>query len=141
MAMKVSREDVWVAGIADRPAALAAKLEAMAKAGAQLDFVFARRTPEKPGTGVVFLTPIKGARQVKAAAQAGLHKSKCVQSVRVEGPDKPGLGAKFTRALAAKGINLRGLAAGVIGKRFVLHISLDSSADAVKAMRVLKGVS
>lgn len=141
MAMKVGREDVWVASIEDRPGGLAGKLEALAAAGAQLEFVFARRAPDKPGTGVVFLTPIKDARQVKAAEQAGFHKSKSVQSVRVEGPDKPGLGAKFTKALAAKGINLRGLAAGVVGKRFVLHISLDSATDAAKATRVLKGVS
>ena len=140
MAMKVTRGDVWVAGMTDRPGALAAKLRALADAGAQLEFVIARRAPDKPGTGVVFLTPLKGAAQLKAAKRAGLRKSKSLHSVRVEGRDKPGLGAALTQALADKGVNLRGLSAGVIGKRFVMNLALDSSADAGKAMRVLKSM-
>jgi len=58
--------------------------------------------------------------------------------VRAEGTDKPGLGAKMTQALAEKGINLRGLSAAAIGKRFVAHIAVDKAADATKAVRVLK---
>ena len=138
MALKASREDVWVAGIQDRPGGLARKLGALAGAGAQLGFVFARRAPDKPGTGVVFVTPVAGAAQVSAAEKAGFHKSKSLHSVRVEGLDQPGLGAKMTKKLAAKGINVRGFSAAVIGKRFVLHLALDSAADAAKAMRVLK---
>jgi predicted amino acid-binding ACT domain protein len=140
MALKVSREDVWVAGIADQPGGLADKLDALAKAKAQLEFVIARRTAEKPGEGVVFVTPLKGAAQMAAAKKAGFHKSKSLNSIRIEGADKPGLGAKITKALAAKKINVRGLSAGVIGKRFVLHLALDSDKDAKKAMQVLKGM-
>lgn len=138
MALKAKRVDIWAGGVVDRPGKLAEKLTVLAEAGAELEYVLARRAPEKPGTGVVFLAPIRGARQEKAAKAAGLHKSKSIHAVHVEGPDKPGLGACITAALAAKGINLRGLSAGVIGKRFVLWIALDSAADAAKAVRILK---
>ncbi len=141
MALKVTRVDVWVASIVDRPGGLAQKLGALADAGAELEFIIARRAPEKPGTGVVFLTPLKGAAQLRAAKKARFRKTKNLHSVRVEGQDKPGLGARLTQALAERGVNLRGLSAGVIGRRFVAHFALDSSADAAKALRILKKVS
>lgn len=138
MALSISRVDVWAAGMADQPGGLAQKLAALAEAGAQLEFVIARRTADKPGTGVVFLTPLKGAAQLKAAKKAGFAKTKSLHSVRIEGPDKPGIGAQITQAVAAAGINLRGLSAAAIGKRFVAHLAVDSAADAAKAMQVLK---
>lgn len=141
MALEVRRVEIWVAAIEDRPGALAGKLTDLAEAGAQLEFVLARRAPDKPGSAVVFLTPVKGARQLKAARKMGFHKSKSINAVRVEGRDKPGLGAKLTSALADAGINLRGLSASVVGKRFVLHVALDSPADATKAARIVKKLS
>ena len=138
MALKVSRVQMWVGGMKDTPGSLAEKLCTLAGAGAQLAFVLARRAPEKPGTGVLFVAPIAGAKQLKAAKKAGLRKSKSVIAVRVEGADKPGLGSKITCALAEAGINLRGLSAAVIGKKFVLHVALDTAKDAAKAARVLK---
>ncbi|HWI56942.1 MAG TPA: amino acid-binding protein, partial [Bacillota bacterium] len=60
MKLKVTRTDVWAATIDDRPGSLADKLAALTAAGANLEFVTARRTPEKPGKGVVFVTPLKG---------------------------------------------------------------------------------
>ena len=98
----------------------------------------ARRQPHKPGTGVVFLTPVKGARQIRAARKVGLHKTKVLSALRIAGRDKPGLGAQITGALAAEGINIRGLAAFVIGRQFVAYLALDSTGDATKAAGVLK---
>ena len=71
MALKASKADVWVATLEDRPGGAAAKLEALARAGANLEMVLARRT-ETPGQGVMFVTPIKGARATKAAQDMGL---------------------------------------------------------------------
>jgi hypothetical protein len=130
--------DVWAASIDDRPGGLAETLAALAEAGAQLEFVISRRAPDKPGKGVVFLTPLKGAAQIRAAKKVGLSKTKSLHSVRIEGPDKPGLGARMTQALADAGINLRGLSAAAIGRRCIVHLALDSSADATKAARILK---
>ena len=140
MAMKVSKMIVWVGTIKDEPGGLAEKLTIMADAGAQLEYVLARRTPEKKGKGVVFLAPLRGAKQLAAAKKAKLRKSKSIHAIRVEGGDKPGLGAKVTQALGDKGISFRGLAAVVIGKRFVVHLALDSAGAASKALRVLKAL-
>ena len=138
MAMDVSRVDVWVAGMKDKPGALADKLAALADAGANLAFVLARRAPDKPGTGVVFLAPLSGRKQLAAGKKAGFHKSRSLHSVRAQGPDKPGLGARMTQALADAGINLRGLSATTIGRRCTVYFAFDTSADAAKAARLLK---
>ena len=58
MAIKASRIDVWMTIIDDRAGGAAEKLEALAKAGADLEVVFARRTPEQPGQGILFAGPI-----------------------------------------------------------------------------------
>ncbi len=58
--MKTQRVDTWAAAIKDQPGALAAKFKALAAAGVNLEFVIARRSPEKRGAGVVFVTPVKG---------------------------------------------------------------------------------
>ena len=71
----------------------------------------------------------------------GFEKTETLHSLRIDGPDKPGLGAKITAALAEGGINLRGLSAVVIGKRFALYLAFDRSADATKAVRLAKKLS
>jgi hypothetical protein len=138
MKMDVTRVDVWAASMKDRPGALAKKLDTLAQAGANLEFLIARRAPEKPGTGVVFATPIKGAKQTKAAKKAGFAKTKSLHALRVAASNKAGLGAKLTTELGDAGINLRGLSGGAIGTKAVLHLAFDSSADAGKASRLLK---
>ena len=90
------------------------------------------------GKGVVFLTPLKGSAQIGAAKKAGFEKTKSLHSLRVEGPDKRGLGAKMTQSLAQAGINLRGVSAAAVGPRCVVYLALDSTADATKAARLLK---
>jgi len=141
MRLNVTRADVWAASIEDRPGALAVKLAALAEAGADLEFVLARGAPELSKTGAVLVTPIKGAAQVRAAKAAGFTRTTSLHSLRVEGADKPGTGAGMTQQLAAAGINLRGVSAAVIGRRFLAHFALDSAAAATKAMRILKRIS
>lgn len=138
MAYTVKKVDVWAGEIEDRPGGLADKLADLTNAGANLEFLVSRRAPDKPGTGVVFITPIKGAKQKAAAQQTGLSTTASLLSVRVEGPDRAGLGTKMTRALAAAGINLRGVSAAALGRRAVTYFAFDSTADADSAVRVLK---
>jgi predicted amino acid-binding ACT domain protein len=110
----------------------------MSNAGANFEFLVSRRASDKPGTGVIFLTPIKGAKQKGAAQTAGLKTTDSLRSVRVEGPDRSGLGTKMSRALADAGINLRGISAAALGRRTVTYFAFDSAADADTAIRVLK---
>jgi predicted amino acid-binding ACT domain protein len=100
----------------------------------------ARRAPDKPGMGVVFVAGVQGARQAKAAKAAGLIRTKTLASLRVEGPDRKGAGAKMTAALAEAGVNLRGLSAAAVGGKFIAFLALDSTAVASKALRVLRKV-
>ncbi|NIA20915.1 MAG: amino acid-binding protein [Anaerolineaceae bacterium] len=139
MALEVTVVEVWAASIEDRPGGLAGKLEALASAGANLEFVVSRRSPEKPGTGVVFVTPI-GDAQTAAAEAAGFARSKSLHSLRAAGADAPGLGAQITKALGDAGINLRGLSAAALGGRCVVHLGLDTEDDAAKAAEVLQGL-
>ena len=141
MKLNVSRTDTWAATIDDRPGGLADKLAALAAAGANLEFIIARRAPEQRGSGVVFVTPLKGAKQIKAAEAAGFQKTGSLHSLRVEGADKPGMGAKLTKALAEGGINLRGLSAAALGKRYITHLALDTAQEAGKAAALLKKLS
>ena len=117
---------------------MANKLEALAKVGANLEFVLARRTPERgPGQGVVFLTPLKTDEEEKKAAAAGFVKTDGLYSLRVEGGDAPGIGAKMARALASAGVNLRGLSAAALGKKFVVYVAFDTAQEADQALAVL----
>ncbi|MBP7937252.1 MAG: amino acid-binding protein [Phycisphaerae bacterium] len=138
MAYTITKVDVWAGSMKDQPGGLACKLETLSEAGANLEFVIARRCPDKPGTGVVFLAPLQGASQTRAARKAGLSKAASLRSIRLEGPDKPGLGTKITRLLAEAKVNLRGLSAAALNRRSVVYFAFDSAADAGKAARVLK---
>ncbi len=136
MAYKIEKVDVYVGLLKDQSGSLADKLEILADAGANLQFVIGRR--DKPGKGIVFMTPLAGRAQLNAAKKARLKKSPSLQSLRIEGPDRPGLGAKITRAMSDAGINLRGLSAACAGGRCVVNIAFDDRKDMNKASQVLK---
>jgi len=138
MTLKVTREDVWMATVEDRPGGAAEKLEPLAEAGANLEFLLARRTPEEPGKGVVFAGPLRGAKVQRAAKEAGFARSQALHGVRIEGPDRPGMAARIARALADAGISFRGLTASALSRRFVAHLALDSAADAARAAAALR---
>jgi len=141
MTLKVSRVDLWTVSIDDQAGGTADKLEPLSNAGANFEFVFARRTPEQPGRGMLFVTPVKGAKVVQAAQAAGFTKPENVHSVRIEGANKPGVTAKTARALANAGISFRALSATGIGSKFVSYVALDTAEDAAKAVGLLKRLS
>ncbi|HLQ43679.1 MAG TPA: ACT domain-containing protein [Planctomycetaceae bacterium] len=138
MAITVTKVDVWTTEIPDQPGGLSAKLDPLAKAGVNLDFVMARRQPDKPGSGVAFAVGMKGAKGAKVATAASWQKSETIGAVRVDGGDKPGACHKLLQKLAAANINLRGMSASVIGKKFVTFLAFDSIADAAQAAKLLK---
>ena len=137
MNLSMSKQTVWAATLKDEPGSLAGKLATLSDAGVNLDFVIARRSDRKKGEGVVFVTPIKGSKQIAAAKKAGFQKTESLHALRVEGADKPGLGAEMTRLIAEAEINLRGLSAAAIGNRCVVNLAFDTDEDARKARRVL----
>jgi hypothetical protein len=140
MKLNVSRVNVWAASIKDRPGGLAEKLKLLARARVNLDFVIARRVSSKPKKGVVFVTPVKGAKKEKAAKRAGFKKTKSLQGLRIAAVDRPGLGAKIAGQLADAKINLRGFSGAAIGKRAIFYLAFDRLADVNKAVRVLRAM-
>ena len=140
MKADIKRVDVWIAGVKDRPGALAKKLDALAEAGARLEFLLARRRPEKPGQGMVFAAPIRTGKQTAAAKKAGFKKTRTLFALRLATADKAGLGAKLTKKVAEAGINIRGLSAVAVAKRAVFYFAFDSTADVNKAARYLKQI-
>lgn len=136
--MIIESVDVWAAPINDKPGGLSYILGGLRDAGADLDFVVARRAPETPGKGVVFVTPLRGDREVRAATALGFDVTRSLHELRVEGENKPGVAAKLTEKLAAAGINLRGFSAAVIGTRFIMYFGLDTAEDTAKAAAILK---
>ncbi len=138
MPYTIATVDVWAGSVRDRPGAATEKLSALSDAGANLEFVIARR--DKPGKGVIFCAPIKGASQTRAAKKVGLSKAQSLKSLRIEGPDKAGLGASVTGALAEAGINMRGISAAALGKRAVFYFAFDSPKDSSRARIAIKKV-
>lgn len=134
----VERVDVWAAEIPDRPGGLAEALTALGDSGADLQFVVARRTPEEPGKGVVFVTPLQGDHETRAATQVGFNVTNSLHSVRIAGHNEPGVAAQLARRLSDTGINLRGFSASVIGSQFVVYVALDTLDDANRAIEILQ---
>ncbi len=138
MPYTISKVEVWAADILNRPGTLARVFEGLATAGAQLEFLIARRVNEN--TSRVFLAPIKGAKQQRAASDVGLTRAVGMYSLRIEGPDRSGLGAEITRAVANKGINLRGASAAAIGRKAVFYLAVETEQlrkDAIGVVRKL----
>jgi hypothetical protein len=130
--------EVWAASTVDKPGGLSGVLEGLSEAGADLDFIIARRAPDKPGTGVVFLTPIRGDREVKAASTLGFNLTSSVDSVRVQGDNVPGAAARLAELVGDAGISIRGFSVAVIGPRYIAYIGFDSPGDAEKAARIIQ---
>ncbi len=138
MKLTASSTVLWAASIDDKPASMADKLEALLAAGARLEFVMARRAPENPGKGVVFVAPLSGVKQCRAAVNNGFIRTNSLHAIRIEGADKPGVAAKLSRAIGNAGVNLRGFSATVIGKKFLAHVAVDDVDDEKAVLKALK---
>jgi hypothetical protein len=140
MALIVKRVQWWAGTIEDKAGGLAALLKPLAEAGINLEFILARRAPEAPGKGVLFVAPITTAAAERAAEASGLKPAPEVAALRVEGENQPGVGYAISRVVAEAGISVRGLAAGVIGGKFVCYYAFDSSAEANRAADLIAEV-
>lgn len=137
MGFEITRADVWSGVLEDRPGALAKKLEAVMRAGANLDFVIVRPDDANPGRGVLFLAPLYGEQQHAAAREAGLEISQSIHALRIAGPDRPGLAAGIARTLADEMLSIRGMSAAAVGDRCIVYLRFGSADEVVKASQVL----
>jgi hypothetical protein len=133
----MDRVHVWAGEVPDEPGGVAHKLSVLAQAGANLQYVNTRRQPDHPGRGVLYVAPIVGPDQLKAAKSAGLHEVMDPVVLRVEGDNKAGLAFRLTQEWAIAGINFRALTMAVLGEKFVGYAAFDSVPDANQAATIL----
>ncbi len=140
MALRMHRVQVWSADVPERVGAAAAKLEVLARAGANLEFVFTRPSPNAPGNTVVFLAPIEGPEQTAAAQAAGFTPAQDTAMLCVEGQNRSGIGFELMSRLAVAGLNLGGLSISLVGDRFAAYLAFDDTDTAMQAIQVLASV-
>jgi hypothetical protein len=137
MGFKLDRVHVWSGEIQDQAGGIAQKLAPLAQAGANLEYIYTRRQPDKPGTGMLFVAPVTGPAQVRVAKAAGFAETHDQVVLRVEGDNQAGLGHRLTQKWALEGINLQGLTMSVFGAKFVGFATFDDVADANRAAQIL----
>jgi hypothetical protein len=140
MGFKLDRVHVWAGEVADKAGGISGKLAHLAQSGANLEYIFTRRQADKPGTGVLFITPVSGATQVRAAKAAGLTETFDPVVLRVEGDNEAGLGHRLTQQWALAGISLQGLTMAALGTKFIGYAAFDSVIDANRAAQILADI-
>jgi len=137
MSLQIRKVQVWSGEIPDRPGAAAASLQRLARAGADLEFVFTRPKPNNPDSTVIFLAPITGPEQIQAARASGLGPAVDVAMLSVEGQNRSGIGYDIMSRLAVAGINLRGISISSLGDRFAAYLAFDNPDVATMALQIL----
>jgi glycine cleavage system regulatory protein len=137
MGFKLDRVHVWSVEVADQAGGVANKLSLLAQAGTNLEYIYTRRKADKPGYGVLYVAPISGPLQVRAARSAGLHEVDDPVVVRVEGDNEAGLCHRVTQEWAKANVSFQGMTMSVLGDKFVGYVAFDTVADANKAAAIL----
>ena len=137
MSFKWDRIHVWSCDVKDQAGGVAEKLSHLAQAGANLEYVFTKRLPNKPGEGVLYVAPVTGPAQVRAAKAAGMHEVYQPVVRRIEGDNEAGLAHRLTQQWALAGISMQGLTMTVLGDKFVGYAAFDTTTDANRAAAIL----
>jgi hypothetical protein len=137
MSFKLDRVHVWSGEVVDQAGGVASKLALLAQAGANLEYIYTRRQADRPGTGVIYVAPITGPLQVRAARSAGLVETQNPIVLRVEGDNQAGLAHRLTQQWALAGLSMQGLSMAVLSDKFVGYASFDTVEDANRAAAIL----
>lgn len=137
MDFRLDRVQVWSAEIPDQPGGAARILKPLEEAGSNLEFIWSRRLENKPGKGVIFVAPISGPAQTRAAQAVGLGKANDLVLLRIDGTDRPGVGHHLASCLAEAGINLRSMTMAAISGRFVAYVGCDTPDEVARAVQAL----
>ena len=140
MAVNVKKIALWRKEAEHRPGELAAALEPLAAAGANLRIVMGYTLPGEAGRAVIELFPVSGKKATAAATGSGLAAS-AIPCLLVEGDDRPGLGARFARAVANEGVNVSFVMAETIGRKFSAVFGFANDADAERASRAIRAAA
>ncbi len=137
MGFKLDRVHLWSGEVVDQAGGVASKLALLAQAGANLEFIMTRRQADKPGSGILYVAPVTGPSQVRAARAAGLVEAHDPLVLRVEGDNAAGLAHRLTQQWALAEISFQGLTMAVMKDKFVGFAAFDSVTDVNKAAQIL----
>lgn len=137
MSFKWDRVHVWSCEVTDESGGVASKLAHLAQAEANLEYIFTKRLANKPGMGILYVAPVTGPAQVRAAKAAHMEETDYPIVRRIEGDNEPGLGHHLTQKWALAGISLQGLTMTVLGSKFVGYAAFDTINDANRAAQIL----
>lgn len=138
MKCRITKEHVWGGALDDRPGALADKLAALRDGGLDLELIIARR--DWSGVGLLFISPLRTLAELETAERAGLTRDQTITTLRIEAPNRLGLGARIAGALAEAGVNLQSYSALALGDKSVTNIAFDNDNDSRRAREVLEAM-
>jgi hypothetical protein len=138
MAAAVQKITLWSRETENKPGALDAILKPLAEAGADLSIVFGWVYPNDPTKARVEVAPIRGKKVTQAATSVGLTAEE-IPVLVVQGVNRPGLGHQIASRLAEQGINLKFIAAQVVGKNYSAVFGFEQAADLPKAAKLISG--
>ena len=141
MSFKWDRVHLWSCEVADQAGSVAEKLAFLAQADTNLEYIFTQRLVNKPGIGILYVAPVTGPLQTRAARAAGMVETETPSVRRIEGDNETGLAHHLTQQWAISGISLQGLTMSVLGNKFVGYAVFDTVADANKAAQILADLS
>jgi hypothetical protein len=137
MAVTVKRVTLWRSEVENRPGELARALEAIARAGTDLQVVMGYRYPGNETKAAIEVYPITG-RKAAAAAEAGGLSASSIPTLHVQGDNRAGLGYEIAKMLADAGVNISFHVAQVIGRRFSAILGFETDAAAGRAATLIK---
>ena len=140
MAISVKKVALWRRELSNRPGALAAVLEPLSRAGADLQIAMGYRFPGDESRAAIEVAPVTSRKATAAAQGAGMSPSG-IPTLMVVGDNRPGLGFAFSQGMADAGINMAFLVAQVIGGRYSAVLGFESDADADRAAVIIKKAS
>jgi len=137
MAVQIRRVQLWRTEIRNKLGVLAATLEPLAQAGADLSGVMEYQVPGRSTRATVKILPSTGRR----AAQAAGFTLSPAPVILVEGDNRPGLAYNVTVAIAWADITVRFLSAQVVGDRYSAILGFRTDAEARRATWLIRRVA
>jgi hypothetical protein len=137
MAVTVKKAILWRKEVENQPGVLAATLQPLAEAGADLQVVMGYRLPGNESKAVIELHPVSNKKSKTAAQTTGLAPSS-IPTLAVEGDNKPGLGHAIAKAMGDAGINMTFIVAQVVGRKYSAVFGFENESDANKAANLIK---
>jgi hypothetical protein len=58
MGFKLERVHIWSGSVEDKAGGMASTLAPLAEAGANLEYIYTRRLPDQPGSGILYIAPV-----------------------------------------------------------------------------------